>query len=698
MADKQKKVTDEDLKASLTHEIQSSINYDREEISKERARAISYYLGDMKEDTPAPANRSAVISKDVADTINWMMPGIIRTFMASGQIAECEPVGPEDKEAAKQASQYLHYNFMNENDGYAILYEATHDALLQKDGIVKTYWDANEEEEVSTHTNLVDMEIAVLTSDPEVEVLAFSENDDGTFDIKVRRVTSSGQLRFVVIEPENFGINRDANTIEEARFTYHREAKTRSDLIKMGFDKEKVNRIPGDRTAQWSEEELARDETSSEIDDSKDRSTQTIELFECYLYKDVDGDGVSELVKAFFAGDASGGEMLDWEVCEDDNPFTRIPSQPIPHRWDSVSIADETLDMQQVKTVLARQMLDNVYRHNNPQAEVEEGSVINPDALISGKFGQPIIKKKGSSPLIFQSTPFIADKALAALGWADQVIEKRTGVSRATMALDPDALQNQTATANQNAKDSAYSKIELIARNQAEMGWKNVFKKALKLTIKYQDKQKIIRLNNEFIPVDPRSWNADMDITINVGLGTGSRDRDMAMLNNVLMNQTSLIDRMVGYGMQVEAIEMFPKVVKTMIRIGESAGLRNAEDYYPKINEETLARLRQQASQPQQDPRVQAEQQKMQMRMQEKQMDAQIDMQKLQAEIEMDRQRMEADLQLDEEKQLAELNMKREQLIAEIQLKREAMEAEAMMRASGMAGDLPAVYVGGEPG
>ena len=53
--------------------------------------------------------------------------------------------------------------------------------------------------------------------------------------------------------------------------------------------------------------------------------------------------------------------------------------------------------------------------------------------------------------------PFFAEHALKGIDYLNQVMERRTGVSRTTMALDPEALQNQTATASQLAHDSAYS-------------------------------------------------------------------------------------------------------------------------------------------------------------------------------------------------------------------------------------------------
>lgn len=729
MADKQKAKTEEEIKGILAHEIRSAILYDKEELSESRSKAINYFLGDLKDDVPAPPNRSSVVSKDTSDVIGWMLPGIMRTFMASGRVVECEPVGPEDEAYSDQASDYLHHVFMNENDGYRIMYEATHDSLLLKNGIVKVWWDDTEETEETEHSGVDLEQLTMLTNEPGVEVLAATENEMpaatvdeqgqpvevALYDVKLQRIKSTGKLCFDVIEPENFGMNREAKTIEESRFTYHREEKTRSSLIEMGFDREKVEAIPGDRDGQWAEEELARDESASQVDDSKDRSTEIIEVYECYLQTDADGDGVAETVRAVYAGGYSDGELLDWEICEDSAPFVDIPCQPVPHRWDAISMADETMDMAKIKTVLTRQMLDNVYQHNNPQPEVEEGSVINTNSLTNAKFGQPIIRKKGSLPIAWNNIPFIADKTLVAVEHINDVIERRTGVSRSTMALDPDALQNQTATAVQKTQDAAYSKIELIARNQAELGWKRVFKKALKLIVKHQDRQKTIRLTNGWVNVDPRSWNAEMDITINIGLGTGSRDRDMAMLNSVLQNQIGLADRFTASGMTQQALQLLPKIRQTMVRIGEAAGLRNADDYYPEYNSGELMKVAQQAAQEKPDPKVELEKQRLQMDMESKKATMQMDAQKMAQEGEFKRQQAGTDIQLAREKANAdiqtkraqidaEMALKREQLSAELELKREQLSAELMLKrelgihSANVSASTSEVRPGGDPG
>lgn len=668
------RMDDDRLKALLSQEISSALTYDNTELSQKRTRALEYYRGEMT-DTPAMTGRSSVVSKDVADTIGWMLPGIIRVFMASDKMAIYEPERPGDEEFAKQATDYANFVFLKDNPGYRIMWDATHDSLLLGNGIVKHWWDDKEECEYSEHSGLTEEQIAILQQDQYVDVVAQKEGEPQiimapgptgqmiempiqTFDVKVKRVVRSGRLKVECIEPEDFLLDRDATQIENARFCAHRRDTTRSDLIEMGFDKDLVEALPADRFSHIREEKISRDENARVFTNNVgDESMLQVELFECYVKTDVDGDGIAETVRAFYAGAAGTGELLDWEVWDDDVPFSDIPCEPIPHRWDARSIADDTNDIQRVKTVITRQFLDNTYWVNNPMTTAEENSVLNPETLRSPRFGATVYHKKGTLPPAPMAVPYIGDKALLALQHFDQVREMRTGVSRSTMALDPEALQNQTATASQNQKDSAYSQIELIARNQAELGWRRVFQQILKLIVKHQDRPRTIRLRDKWVEMDPRAWNANMDVTIDIGLGTGSRDRDMAMLNQILNVQMAMTDRLGAAGFATQALEMVPKINMTATKLAESAGIRNPDQFYLDIKPEMLAQMQQQAAQPKPDPAVmkiqadvQLKQQELQMRGQELQVSAEIDRQADERKAGIEQVQAQADIATEERK------------------------------------------------
>jgi hypothetical protein len=715
LSDPREKMDDDRLKALLSQEISSALTYDDTELSAKRAKALEYYRGEMN-DTPAMMGRSSVVSMDVADTIGWMLPGIIRVFMASDKMALYEPERPGDEEFAKQATDYANYVFLKDNPGYRIMWDATHDSLLLGNGVVKHWWDDKEECEYTEHSGLTEDQIAILGTEQSVEIVAQKQGEPQiilapdptgqmvempipTYDVKIKRVTSAGRLKIECIESEDFGINREATTIENARFCYHRQDTSRSDLIEMGFDRDVVEALPIDRFSTMQQEKISRDENASTFfNNVGDNSMALVELFECYVKADVDGDGIAETIRAFYAGGHGSGELLDWEVWEDDLPFSDIPCEPVPHRWDARSIADDTSDIQRVKTVITRQFLDNTYWVNNPMTTAEENSVTNPETLRSPRFGATVYHKKGSLPPAPMAVPYIGDKALLALQHFDQVREMRTGVSRSTMALDPEALQNQTATAANNTKDAAYSQIELIARNQAELGWRRVFRQLLKLIVKHQDRPRTIRLRDTWVEMDPRSWNANMDCTINIGLGTGSRDRDMAMLNQILNVQIAMTDRLAQGGFSAQALEMVPKINMTASKLAESAGIKNPEQFYLDIKPEMLEQMKQEAAN-RPDPEMQKEQMKaqtqLQLGQQQAQLDAQADERKaqietvqMQADIEAQGQKTHAEMiqaqqkfEFDKEMALLEFQLQKELKMAELELKRELAQQQMAQQA-----------------
>lgn len=708
------KMDDDRLKALLSQEISSAQMYDDTELAQRHAKNLEYLRGEMN-DTPSAPGRSSVVSMDVADTIGWMLPGIIRVFTASDKMAMYEPERPGDEEFAEQATDYANYVFLKDNPGYRILWDGTHDSLALGNGLIKHWWDDKEECEYTEHSGLTEEQIAILQQDQGVEIVAQKEGEPqiimvpgptgqmmeiplNTFDVKVKRVTMAGRVRVKCIK--KLLLNREATCIEDARFCAHPEEVTKSDLIEMGFDKDLVDSLPVDRFSSMREEDLARNTNAQAFfNNVGDDSMTLIELFECYVKADVDGDGVAETIRAFYAGAGGAGELLDWEVWEDDYPFSDIPCEPVPHQWDARSVADDVSDIQRVKTVITRQFLDNTYWVNNPMNWAEEGSVTNPEVLRSPRFGATVWGKKGTvTPPVPLPIPYIGDKALLALQHFDQVREMRTGVSRSTMALDPEALQNQTATASQNQKDSAYSQIELIARNQAELGWKRVFKQILKLIVKHQDRPRTIRLRDEWVEMDPRSWNSNMDCTINVGLGTGSRDRDMAMLNQILNVQIAMTDRLAGAGFSSQALEMVPKINMTAMKLAESAGIKNPEQFYLDIKPEMLKQMKQEAAN-RPDPEMQKEQVKAQTQLQLGQQQAALDQQaderkaqieavQMQADIEAQERKTQAEMiqaqqkfEFDKEMALLEFQLQKELKMAELELKRELAQQQMQQQA-----------------
>ena len=603
MADK---VTELELKNIIGQEINNSMGYMGGNLSDQRKKSLEYYMGEPL--GTEIDGRSQVVSTDVADTIETILPNLLKIFTASDQTVKCEPVKAEDVALAEQATNYINYIFNKDNNGFSILYTWFKDALIEKNGIVKVYWDESEKVEQETYENLNEQEYQILIDNDDVEVVeeesfvdekakeqleqikALAEaqgqvmEDIPTpklYNCIIKRTTSSGKVKIENIPPEEFLIQRSAKSIEDANFVAHRVLKTRSDLIQMGFDRDVVDNLPTQNTVTMNDERLARfaDIDESSLNDAPDESTQDIEIYECYVKIDMDGDGIAELRKVIVAG-GNANTILENMPC-DFIPFCSLTPVPMPHRFYGRSVAELVEDVQLVKSTVMRQLLDNMYLTNNNRVAIMDGMVNLDDLLTSRPGGVVRTKQPPSQVMLPMQNQTISQQAFPLLEYLDTVRETRTGVTRYSQGLDADSL-NKTATGVNTLMSQSQMRMELIARVFAETGVKDLFRRIFELTVKYQNKERIVELNNKFVPVSPTEWKNRYNISINVGLGAGSKDQQIVMLNNILQKQLQAF--------QLQGNKEYPMVTlkniyNSLAKIIEEAGLKNVENYFVNPDE-----------------------------------------------------------------------------------------------------------------
>jgi hypothetical protein len=630
-----KGMTDKELAALCRSEIDDSIAYERDDLLEKRRYAIEYYKGEMS-DVPAQDGRSSVTTHDIADTIGWIMPQVMRSFTGSDIVAEYEPNGPEDEEAAKQATDYVNYKFIKDCEGYRTLYNGFHEGFLLGNGYLKHWWDTTPRYVTETYHGLDPDQFVAMTADPKVKILEHTEKpienpEIGEIifhDVKIRRTMDEGRIRVEALPHEEFLIERNAKSIEDANFVAHRYMATRSDLIAQGFDRKQVMSLGTDSELEGEETFLSRhDEHMSENgSDSFDRMMQEVEIFECYVKADVDGDDWAEWTKVIMAGSGSARSILDKEEWDCELPFTDFVPDPQPHTHIGRSIYDELVDLQKVKTVLMRSTLDNLYHTNEPMTEVVENALTDEgeEQLEAREFGG-IVKVKSPGAINPLVVPFVANHSFQMLEYVDQMAERRTGAGIRTAGLDPDAMQNQTATAVQQQQSQQQGKIELYVRNLAENGVRRLFRCLLEIFVKNQPRQEVIRLRNEWVQMDPRQWSARMDATVTVGLGTGSKDRDLNMLNAVKMSQEQILMNM-GPSNPLVSLDQY---ANTLTKLAETAGIKNPEMFFNRLSKEDVAAFQRQQSQQQQpDPKMIEAQAKIQIKQIETQANQQLQQQK----------------------------------------------------------------------
>ena len=691
-----------ELKSILQAEIDDAIGYIETETVDQRKQALEAYLrqpyGNEVE------GKSQIVTGEVAEAIDGALPSLVRIFTGSDNIVVFEPQGPQDEASAKQATDYCNWVFTKDNAGVAILHDWFKDALMQKNGIVKAYWEDKEDLTKERYFDLSDDELAMLMSDETMEIVEQDTTEFPIFDpmgqpvvdpmgmpvmgsthnVVVQKRKKSGKVTIENVPPEEFLISKKARTIADSPFVAHRQMLTRSDLIAMGFNKKQVESLQMDDALAYTPERVARysaGEQPYQVQ-TDDPSMQEIEVFECYVKTDMNGKGVATLTQVFYASneilqDEKGKEMIE-EV--DYVPFHSICPIPIPHKFFGNSLADRTTDLQLIKTTITRQMLDNLYLTNNARVVAVEGQVNLDDLLTSTAGGVIRAKSQGAvQQLVVQN---VAQAAFPMLQYLDTVQSKRTGVSDASQGLDPAILQNVTAAAVASMQQAGAGKIELMARIFAETGVKSLFQGILHLLCKYQDKARMVRMRGEFVEFDPRTWANQYDVSINVGLGAGNRQEQMAMLSMVLAKQEQLIAQ---YGPANPYVSP-AQYRSTLGRMVEIAGFKDSSEFYKPITPEQDQALSNPPPQQQQmPPEVQAIMARTQAEIQANQAKAQADIQlkqqQMQIDMQMAQQKAAAEMQMMREKELAKLQLEREKQQAYFAMKQQEFEAEAQLKA-----------------
>lgn len=721
-------------------------------LSDQRSKAMDYYLGDQNlgGDMPAPADRSKAVSSDVADTVEGLMPSLMEIFASGDDVVEFDPVGPEDDEAAQQETDYVNHVFWHKNHGFLTLYTFLKDGLLQKNGVVKVWWETKEEEETETYLDLDDDAFALVQSDPSINIVEHTEKPDVEamqmamanpdpnapppqpkmlHDITVQTKRNYGYARCEPVPPEEFGITRRARSVHvgEADYCFHETRKTQAELIDQGYDSVQVDSLPA-AGEEENEEEIARDtveDSSNAASAALNKATRLIRVTEHYVKFDYEQNGKARLYKVVTGG---SNQVLRKEGKPDIEPMDWVPfaaATPVimTHRFFGRSIADLVMDIMRIKTAILRSGLDNIYLANNQRIEIAETHSTDKtlDDLLTNRPGGIVRTKQpgGLLPIVNQD---ITAAIYPMLEYQDAQREWRTGVTRQGQGLDAKALADQSATAAAQLFNMAQARTRLVARIFAETGVRDLFL-LLHATIRKhgREQQETIRLRNKWVNVDPRNWKTRNDMTVNVGISSGSKDQMMVFLTTLL-------------GIQKEAVAN-PQmglanpgnIYNTLKKIVHLTNQKSVEPFFTDPDEKDEQGQFVNRAPPPPDPKqaemegkMQLEQAKLAAQQQKDQAqfarDAEMSQQKQQQDVanaaadrqlavikansdaEVARYRIDQETALKREQMAAELQLKREQLTAELQLKREMALASMMAGAASTGGSAGEVNIGGEPG
>ena len=650
---------DDELQGIVSSELEDARDYIDNTVSPVRASATKYYRGEPFGNEEE--GRSQVVSMDVRDTVQAIMPSLMRIFHGSDRTVEYVPQSAEDVASAKQATEYANYVINRDNNGFLHMHAAFKDALIRKVGVLKCYWDDQTKFETHDFTGLDDNALNALMMEPsaEIEIVASEPLGEPMMDemtgqmvmppmvhsARVTYIHPDGRVRLEAVPPEEFLISREAKSIEESDYVAHRRILTVSELVAMGYDYDEVESLSSSHEDMTTNvERLTRNaQLDNELNERNDPAMRKVLYVENYIKVDYDGDGIAELRKVCTAGDAN--KILMNEPCAM-VPFASFCPDPEAHDFFGMSIADTVADIQRIKSNIMRNTLDSLAMSIHPRMAVTEGMVNIEDAM-STEVGS-VIRQRQAGGVQMLAMPFVGREAFPVLQYMDELKEARTGISKASAGLDAGALQSSTAAAVNATVSAAQQHIEMIARIFAETGMKQLYKIVLHLLTTHQDQPRVVRLTNEFVPIDPRAWNANMDVSINIALGKGSDTERMVMLKQIGDMQKEAITQMGPINPLTDMV----KLSNTLKAMTELAGFKDASQFWSDPT---------QFQPPQEEKKPDLNEQLIMVQIQQ---------------IQADMQKKAAELSLERDKMIMEDDRKRDELDADLFVKAEEMKAK----------------------
>jgi len=582
-------MSEDDLQGVISSEINDAISFIDIDIGGNRALATEYYYGQPFGDEEE--GRSQVVSMDVRDTVQGILPSLMRIFFGPERVVEFTPQGPEDVQNAEQATDYVDFIFKRDNPGFKILHSAFKDALVRKCGIIKYWWDESVEVKAESFSMLDEQSMMMITSDPDVEISAVREYpvpgmmDQNLaqgipppmmYDVEIKRRIKSGKIKIEALPPEEFLIDRRAKSIEDATFVGHRTMKTVSDLVAMGYDYDEMVEVAGNgNDFDNNQEYIARNPFAViSTANNGDPSSKSVLYIEGYLKVDFDGDGIAEMRRVCTVG--SGNKVIRNEIV-DDRQFAGFCPDPEPHTFFGMCPADVVMDIQRIKSNVQRGILDSLAQSIHPRTAIVEGQA-NMEDVLNNEVGA-VIRMRAPGMVQPFTTPFVGQAAFPMLDYLDDIKQTRTGISKAASGLDADALQSTTKAAVSATVNAAHQHIEMIARIFAETGLRKLFTGILKLVAENQDQARMVRLRNTFVPIDPRSWDSNMDVIVNVGVGDGTMEERVALLTQVAARQEQIIAQQ-GPSNPVVTI---PQYTNTLAKMLQLAGIKDSQNYFAQL-------------------------------------------------------------------------------------------------------------------
>ena len=559
-------MTEGELVKIIESHVDDGIGSESGELSSTRQKLLDRYLGELYGNEKD--GQSKIVTREVMETIEWAMPAVMRVFSGNSRFVEFEPEGPEDEQAAEQETDAVNYVYNKDNNGFVTTYTIAKSALLNPNSYVKVYRDEPEQATTEQYENLTDQELIKIYSDSELEIIAAETNDDGLYDIEVKRTSVRSKIKVDPLPEDEVVV--DGNwahlMLEGCPFVCHKPEKTHSELLLMGLDETKLDQAYSSDLGTQEERNRNTYTDERDFDDESHKALRKYRYHECFMLVDFDGDGIAERRRVVMIGN----QIFENEET-DEQPVEAAAAILMPHKHIGLSYAQTITDLQDVKTTVMRQLMTNMYRSNNPRTIALKGANMS-DLLANRANG--IIRATNVGDVTSEPVTPIIGQVLPLLDLLDQQKEMRSGVTRNGMGLDANILAKSTEGAFMGALEKADQRIEMLVRTFAETVFKSIALKIHALLIKQGD-TKFIKSSGQWVEVNPSEWKKRETMTVRVGIGNGDRKQKMVAANMIIMEQ----DKLVQSG-AMDVLVSKQNIYNARRLLTEAAGEVNVDKYF----------------------------------------------------------------------------------------------------------------------
>lgn len=544
--------------------------------------------------------RSRLKSSDTMDAIEWMMPAFMKTFAGSTSSIVVAPVGSEDVEKAEKLENLLNWQFMGQNvQGFNKLYEWIKTSLVYGTSIMKVTWkdtyikkdfdmpvvSQGQMDEMMSSEEFIDVNAVpedimpgtvisqdmfeMAANDPAMlqQIAQVNSESQGVQPVAIaamrvyrevngtKKIKSYSGPQVEVISPEDFYMDPDAKSINEAQFVIHRVWRTFGELrdleedgiyrnvddVKDWVDKSRDEFTNSEKAQRYEAAGQTDPSVNSQLEDNDQIARKKLEVFEWWGLLDLEGEGFQEPYLVVFCGES----ILRMErnpYGHGQAPFEVLRPMLDPFKFTGIGMPELVGEFQAVKTALMRQTLDNISFQNNGMWLVNRNAGVDTNLLMNPRPGGCVMTNIVSGAVQNLAPASLHSMPLTMLELVDSMLQKRTGVTSYNQGLDANSL-NKTATGITKIMAASAQRIELIARVMAETGIKPLYQKLLMLNQQFIDQTVVIRVFNQPVEISPDDLIGDFDVSVDVGGATNKdevRSQQMLMLIQNAGNLTAM--------------------------------------------------------------------------------------------------------------------------------------------------------------